>query len=39
VWWFNHCRLLEPLGCLPPAEYEQAFYSLGEAQALDAVLI
>jgi transposase InsO family protein len=22
VWWFNHYRLLEPLGYIPPAEYE-----------------
>jgi transposase InsO family protein len=26
VWWFNHKRLLEPLGYLPPVEYEQAYY-------------
>ena len=38
VWWFNHRRLLEPLGYLPPAEYEEAFYSRREAQALDAIL-
>lgn len=38
VWWFNQHRLLEPLGYLPPAEYEEAFYSRGEVQALDAVL-
>lgn len=23
VWWFNHHRLLEPLGYVPPAEYEE----------------
>ncbi len=22
VWWFNHQRLLEPLGYVPPAEFE-----------------
>ena len=22
VWWFNHRRLMEPLGYLPPAEFE-----------------
>lgn len=38
VWWFNHHRLLEPLGYLPPAEYEEAFYNRREGQALDAVL-
>lgn len=38
VWWFNHHRLLEPLGYLPPAEYEEAFYSRSEAQVLAAVL-
>ena len=25
VSWFNTSRLLEPLGCLPPAEYEVQF--------------
>jgi len=38
VWWFNQHRLLEPLGYLPPAEYEEVFYGRREAQALDAVL-
>ena len=38
VWWFNHHRLLEGLGYLPPAEYEEAYYSRSEAQVLDAVL-
>ena len=38
VWWFNHHRLLEPLGYLPPAEYEEAFHNRREAQVLDAVL-
>ena len=38
VWWFNHNRLLEPLGYLPPAEYEEAFYSRLEVQALEAAL-
>jgi transposase InsO family protein len=26
VWWFNHHRLLEPLGYLPPAEFEEKFH-------------
>jgi len=27
VHWYNHHRLLEPLGYVPPAEYEEAFYN------------
>jgi putative transposase len=23
--WFNHRRLLEPIGCIPPAEFEEAY--------------
>jgi putative transposase len=26
VWWFNYHRLLEPIGQVPPAEYEEAYY-------------
>lgn len=26
VHWFNHHRLLEPLGYIPPVEYEQAYH-------------
>ena len=26
VWWFNNHRLLEPLGHVPPAEYEEHFH-------------
>ncbi len=26
VWWFNHHRLLEPIGYIPPVEYEEAYY-------------
>ena len=26
VWWYNHHRLLEPLGYVPPVEHEEAFY-------------
>jgi transposase InsO family protein len=30
--WFNHRRLLEPIGNIPPAELEQAYYrQLGES--------
>jgi len=35
--WFNHRRLLEPIGYLPPAEYEEMFYrqqSLAEPEGL-----
>jgi putative transposase len=24
--WFNHRRLLEPIGMIPPAEHEAAYY-------------
>lgn len=26
VWWFNHHRLFGPLGHVPPAEFEEAYY-------------
>jgi putative transposase len=26
VWWFNYHRLLEPIGYLPPVEYEENYY-------------
>jgi len=32
VWWFNHRRLLEPLGYLPPAEFEEHFHQTAERQ-------
>jgi putative transposase len=32
--WFNHRRLLESIGHMPPAEYEQAYHRLNEAQAM-----
>jgi putative transposase len=25
VWWFNHHRLLGPIGDIPPVEYEEQF--------------
>jgi putative transposase len=34
VWWFNHHRLLEPLGSVPPVAYEEAFYRRQETQNL-----
>jgi transposase InsO family protein len=33
VSWFNNKRLLEPLGYIPPAEYEQAYYHRQAAQS------
>ena len=38
VWWYNHHRLLEPLGYRPLAEYEEVFYNRQEAHALEAAL-
>jgi putative transposase len=32
VWWFNYHRLLGPLGHVPPAEYEEAYYNRLTAQ-------
>ena len=34
--WFNNRRLLESIGHVPPAEYEQAYYRLNEPQAMAA---
>jgi len=34
--WFNHRRLLEPIGNVPPAEAEARYYAQTEAQALAA---
>jgi len=34
--WFNHCRLLEPIGNIPPAEKEQAYYHQLEESAMAA---
>lgn len=33
VWWFNYHRLLEPIGDIPPAEYEEVFYRRQQTQA------
>jgi putative transposase len=38
VWWFNHHRLLGPIGFVPPVEYEEAFYRRQEDQTLVPVL-
>jgi len=34
VYWFNQRRLLGPIGHLPPAEVEQAYYDQLEASAI-----
>ena len=34
--WFNNRRLLEPLGHVPPAEYEAAYYETSETPAMGA---
>ena len=34
--WFNNRRLLEPIGLLPPAEFEQAYYRSNETHAMVA---
>jgi transposase InsO family protein len=34
--WFNHRRLLEPIGNVPPAELEQAYYRQLEGSAIAA---
>ena len=26
VWWYNHARLMEPLGYIPPVEYKERYY-------------
>lgn len=36
--WFNNRRLLEPLGYLPPVEYEKAFYRSQETPVMEAGL-
>lgn len=38
VAWFNQQRLLEPLGYLPPAEYEERFYGAQATQPVAAAL-
>jgi putative transposase len=37
--WFNHRRLLEPIGYVPPAELEEMFYRSGQASAQEAGLL
>jgi len=38
VAWFNHRRLLEPIGHIPPAEHEEAYYRRQQAPAELAAL-
>jgi len=34
--WFNNRRLLEPIGSIPPAEFEKQYYDLTEESAMAA---
>ncbi len=34
VGWFNSRRLLEPIGNIPPAEYEKLYYEQTEESAM-----
>ncbi len=36
--WFNHRRLLEPIGNVPPAEYEQLYYQTDRAPTMEVGL-
>jgi transposase InsO family protein len=36
VSWFNHHRLLEPIGHVPPAEFEEAYYRQLTGSAMSA---
>ena len=36
--WFNNRRLLEPIGYIPPAEFEKTYYTENESLALGAGL-
>ncbi len=38
VWWFNHHRLLEPIGYVPPVEHEEKYFGRQTAQAELAAL-
>jgi putative transposase len=38
VWWFNTHRLLEPIGYVPPSEFEEEYYRGPKAQSEPAVL-
>jgi transposase InsO family protein len=34
--WFNHQRLLEPIGNVPPAEAEEQYYAMLDEPAMAA---
>ena len=36
--WFNHRRLLEPIGNIPPAEAEDRYYAMAQRPAMAALL-
>ena len=36
--WFNHPRLMEPTGCIPPAEAEERYYAMLDEPAMAAKL-
>jgi len=40
IWvdWFNNRRLLEPIGDIPPREFEEAWYTRQAGAATEAVL-
>jgi transposase InsO family protein len=38
VWWFNHHRLLETIGYVPPVEFKEAYYARQEEKLLVAAL-
>ena len=38
VWWFNHHRLFEPHGHIPPAEYEELFGDIIRVRTLQSSL-
>jgi transposase InsO family protein len=38
VAWFNAQRLLEPIGYVPPAEYEEQFHRTQTPQVVDGAL-
>jgi len=36
VGWFNNRRLLEPIGNIPPSEFEKQYYEQSEESAMAA---
>jgi transposase InsO family protein len=36
--WFNHRRLLEPIGDIPPAEFEELYHAREESPATEVRL-